>query len=364
MSSSNLTLRQINRATLARQMLLERQAVSPLEAVETLAGLQAQEATPPFLALWTRIANFERDHLMKPLREHRILRATAMRGTLHLLSVKDFLSFRPLLQPMLTGGLKVLGKRGEGLNIPVLAKHGEEFFSKGPAVFEDFRGHLGTLYPDADLRAMAYAVRLHLHLIQVPDDSVWGYAKDPKFSLLASKVKAKPTPFTTEEFVLRYLAAYGPATAADMQTWSAMKGLGPVLKAMKSKLAVFRDEAGRELFDLPDAPRPSEDTPVPVRFLPEFDSLMIAHDDRTRLIDDAHRPLLVTKNLRVRATFLVDGFVKGFWKFSSGKSKAVLELEPLEKLTKKMKAELEAEGEKLLRFAEPEAPVFEIKMSG
>ena len=162
-----------------------------------------------------------------------------------------------------------------------------------------------------------------------------------------------------EPLVLRYLAAFGPATAADVQTWSGLPALRPVLEGLRPKLRAFKDERGRELFDLPDAPRPDGDIPSPPRFLPEFDNLVLGHDDRTRVLDDAYRGLVVTKNLRVRATFLWDGFVRGTWEVDRKKDVAKLRLLPFEALPKRALKELAAEGEALLRFVEEDAAIFD-----
>ncbi|MGH8938857.1 MAG: winged helix DNA-binding domain-containing protein, partial [Actinomycetes bacterium] len=173
------------------------------------------------------------------------------------------------------------------------------------------------------------------------------------------KPLADPDP---EALVLRYLAAFGPAAAADFQTWGALKGAKGVLEGLRDRLEVFEDERGRELFDLPDAPRPDANAPAPPRFLPEFDNLVLSHSDRTRVLADEHRPAVVTKNLRVRATFLWDGFVAGTWKVERKRTKATLLLTPFEKLPKRAVAELAEEGEALLAFVEEDAPTYDVKV--
>jgi hypothetical protein len=155
--------------------------------------------------------------------------------------------------------------------------------------------------------------------------------------------------------VVRYLEAFGPASVSDAQTWSGLAGLAAVFDQLRPKLRSFRDERGRELFDLPDAPRPDPDSDTPVRFLPEWDNLLLSHADRSRMIADAHRPALTTFNLRLPGTFLVDGFVAGLWVATRKKSNAVLELRPFVRLDPGTKAALESEGELLLRFMEPDA---------
>ncbi len=161
----------------------------------------------------------------------------------------------------------------------------------------------------------------------------------------------------------RYLAAFGPAGATDFQTWSGFRGMKTVLDGMRDDLVTFRDERGRELLDLPDAPRPDPDVPAPPRLLPEFDSLVLAHADRTRIVADEHKGELVTKNLRVRATFLWDGVVRGTSTAERKRKTATIHLTPFEALPEGAVGELAAEGEALLRFTEPEATTFEVKIA-
>jgi len=353
---STLTTLQLNRATLARQMLLSRESMAATAAVERLAGLQAQLARPPFVGLWTRLAGFRREDLIHPLRERKIIRATAMRGTLHLMSADDYVALRGALQPMLTKGMQaILRERAQDLDMAVLRAEAREFFGGKPATFDALRNHLKAKNPQADERAMAYAIRMHLPLVQVPTDDAWACPAAADFSLaddwLGKKIPIEEAPAHT--LVRRYLAAFGPATPRDAQVWSGLQSLRAVFEQMRPELATFRDERKRELFDLPDAPRPEADPPV--RFLPEFDSLVLAHDDRTRVIADEHRPKVTLKNLQVRATYLVDGFVAGTWKVERKKKAATLVLEPFGKMGKKTLAELEREGEALLRFVEEDA---------
>ena len=191
----------------------------------------------------------------------------------------------------------------------------------------------------------------------VPTDAPWGYPSVADFTL-ADEWLGGPVPEdgTPEQLVLRYLAAFGPASAADAQTWSGLQGLAPVFEALRPQLLVFKGESGRrELFDLPGAPRPGEDVPAPARLLPEFDNLVLAHADRTRLLDDAHRGALVTKNLRVRAAFLWDGMVAGTWEVQRRRGAVTLVMTPFRPLPAQAAKALTAEGEALLRFAADDA---------
>lgn len=364
-TSPTLTTRELNRATLARQLLLEREKLPLLRAVERLVALQAQQAKPPFVGLWSRVEGFRREDLTRLLQKRDVVRATLMRGTLHLTSAKDYLKLRAAFTPMLEASvLSILRERAQGLDIEPLLVAAREFLDEEPRTFEEVRDHLLQRNPKADERAMGFLVRMYLPLVQVPTDAEWGFPPATDFALAESWLgEPLGTGAELETLVLRYLSAFGPATAGDVQTWTGLKGLKDVLASLKPKLLTFRDEKGRELFDLPKAPRPPEDTPAPVRFLPEFDSLVLGHDDRSRLVADEHRPRLITKNLRIPATFLVDGFVTGTWKVERKKATAALVVEPFEPLKKKTRDALAAEGEGLLRFAEPEARAFEVRFA-
>ena len=353
-----LTRRALNRALLARQMLLHREAVTALQAIERLAGMQAQVPRPPFVGLWTRVRSFEREELHRLLHERQVVRATAMRCTIHLLTAADFVAWRGALQPALTRAMRsALAKVIEAIDLPTLERDGRRFFGESPRTFDDFRRHLRGLPSTVDERAIAYAVRTQVPLVQVPTDATWAFPASASFTLADAWLgRAVPTATSgTELLVRRYLAAFGPATARDAQIWSGLPALRETFEALRAALLTFRDERGRELFDLPDSPRPPEETPAPVRFLPEYDNLVLSHDDRSRVIADAHRSLIVSKNLQVRATFLVDGFVAGAWKVERTRKAATLVLEPFVKVTKKVRAELEREGLALLEFMERDA---------
>jgi hypothetical protein len=360
-----LTQRQLNRATLARQMLLEREPASALDAIARLAGLQAQVARPPFVGLWTRLLDFRRDELLALLHSRQAVRSTAMRGTLHLMTADDYAGLRGSLQPGLLKGLQsILRDRMDTLDVGALVARGRAFFAE-PRTFDDLRVDLKQADPDCDERAMAYAIRIHLPLVQVPTDDPWGFPAAAGFTTAATwlgkEVATAAAP--AHELVRRYLAAFGPATPGDAQAWSGLSGLRPVFEELRPGLVTFRDERKRELFDLPESPRPPEDTPAPARFLPDFDNLVLSHDDRTRVMDDEHRPRVVTKNLQVRATFLVDGRVGGTWRVERKKKTAILIVEPFVPLAAPDRKALESEGVALLSFLEGDAPAREVRFS-
>ena len=341
-----MDLQDLNRATLARQGLLERSTGSAATAmVEQLLGMQAQEPKPPFIGLWSRIEGFDAGDLRGALASGDVVRATLMRATLHLMSAGDYAAFRTALQPALDAAMaSILKARGEGIVVDDVLAAARKLLGRGRRMtFDEIRDALRERFPDVDHRALGYVTRTGLPLVMVPTDDAWGFPRDSQF-VLAGKVGKQAA---TEELVRRYLAAFGPATPADMQVWSGLKGLKGVFAQMDL------EELGAGLYDLPGAPRPDGGAPAPVRFLPAFDNLLLAHKDRTRVIDDEHRPKVITKNLRIPPTFLVDGFVAGTWAIKATKKKATLTLEPFGKVPKKARKELGDEGEALLRFAEP-----------
>jgi hypothetical protein len=359
-----LTLHELNRATLARQMLLERENVSPLEAVRRLIALQAQVTSPPYVGLWARLNNFMRDDLTHLMLERRVVRATLMRATLQLMTADDYLLLRPALQPALTRSMRsIAGKRLEGLDLDRLVGAARDFFEGEPRTFADLRTLLTELEPDRDPSAMAYAVRTMLPLVQVPSGGVWGYSGKAPFTTPERWLGQPPSGSEeARDLILKYLAAFGPAAARDVQTWSGRTQLKPVVEEMKPELRIYLDENGNELFDLPEAPLPPADTPAPPRFVPDYDNLVLSHVERGRVLPDEHRKKIFLAAARVRATFLIDGFVRGAWKIEKQRKTATLVIEPFEPLSEEDRETLSDEGERLVRFvAGPQgAKTFEI----
>ncbi len=357
MSGETLTLQQLNRATLARQLLLERAEIPVAAAVERLGGIQAQEARPPFVGLWTRLAGFRAEDLHSLLHKRTLVRATFLRATLHVVSARDYARFRAAIQPVLTDAQRVLGTRAKGLDIEAVLPVATALFADRPRDFNELRSLLQAEFPDVNDRALGYSVRTRLPLVMVPTDDRWAFPSVAAFTLAADWLdEPLSDDDSPDELVRRYLAAFGPATAADVQAWSGLKGIKQVLARLRPDLVTLLDEQGRELFDLPDAPRPAGDTPAPPRFLPEFDNLVLSHADRTRVIADEHRGHVVTKNLRVRASVLHDGFVCGIWDVERKKTSVTLRVTPLRRLSAAAVAELTEEAESLLGFLDPDAP--------
>jgi hypothetical protein len=348
--------RELGRALLARQWLLERADATAEEAVTWLVGMQAQAPYAPYFGLWSRLRKFGTADLADALTECRLVRVALMRSTVHLVTTADYRSLRPWAQPALDRELDTAFKSPlTGLDRVAVAESGRALLDVRHLTPKELGAALHERWPDREPRALATVVRNLVPLVQVPPRAVWGVGGTTRYATAAGWTGAEPAPAADfEHIVLRYLAAFGPASVTDVQTWAGRTRLRPVLERLRPQLAVFRDEHGVELFDLPNAPRPGADARAPVRFLPEYDNLLASHTDRTRVISEEARKRVMTGN-GMRATFLVDGQVTGAWKLHLGKASATLEIDPFRPLTATERAEVETEGTRLLEFAAPGA---------
>jgi hypothetical protein len=364
MADRILKLRELNRATLARQMLLERVPLTAAAAVERLAGLQAQLASAPYVGLWTRLRDFRREDLANQIEARKIVKATFIRSTLHLITAEDYVRFRATLQPMLSEAWWSIAKRRGGeFDLQQVLKAARKFIGEKPRSFAEISDMLTRLLPDVDVGSMRGSVRTHLPMVQVPISTGWSYNNKPEFTLAEEWIGRKMSPQNNlQELVKRYLAAFGPASVTDAQSWYGMK-LKDTFESLRPGLQSYRAEGRRELFDLPEVTLPAEDVPAPVRFLPEYDNLLLSHSNRTRVVADEYRSKVYLPGLRVAATILVDGFVRGVWKVEKTKTAAALVIEPFEKLAKKDHAALAEEGERLVRFVEAGAKSFEVRFA-
>jgi hypothetical protein len=369
--SAVLDVRALNRATLARQLLTERVARPALDVVEHLVGMQAQAPFPPYFGLWTRIAAFDPTELADALLDRRAVRIVLMRGTVHLVVARDVGLLRPLVQPILDRDLRTNSLHAAGLaglELDALALAAREALAGGPLTAVELGAALAPRWPERPPAALAYAARGVLPLVQVPPRAVWGRsgrtAYQPADAWLRRELEVSPDPVADPvAMVARYLAAFGPATVADLRTWSGLTGLREVVEGMD--LVAFRDERGRELYDLPAAPRPDPDLPVPVRFLPEFDNVLLSHADRTRIIsDDFRRRLFAGRNGVFPGTFLVDGFVAGDWRIARSRRNATLTVTSWAPVRERDRAAVMVEGARLLEFAAPDAGAREVVWVG
>ncbi|WP_053202161.1 winged helix DNA-binding domain-containing protein [Jiangella muralis] len=351
--SDVLTRRQLGRATLARQLLLARADRSVLSVVEHLGGLQAQQPFSPYYQLWSRLRGFEPSALAGPLLDRSVVRIAAQRGTIHLLSVPDALSLRPWVQPLYVADLRTNAEHAKslaGVDVEAVAAAARELVDAEPRTMAELGALLTPSWPSAGAAHLAHAARALLVLVQVPPRAVWGQSGQTRLTTV-ERWLGRPLDGSVppSEWVRRYLGAFGPASVADLQTWCGLTRLRAVVDELRPSLRAFRDESGRELFDLPDAPRPGADVPAPVRFLPDFDNVLRSHADRTRVIDDVTRKRMNRRNGVVPHALLVDGEVAGWWRLEDG----VLTVTPYRPLSASEVADVEAEGRELLAFALP-----------
>lgn len=366
-SARPLSLRALNRATLARQLLLRRQKSTVVAAVERVAGLQAQVPRPPFIGLWSRISGFQRAHLVAAIDRREIVRGTLMRATIHLVSREDFIAWRPTIQPVLTRLMNsVLRRALHTFDIDRIVTSAEARLHENPCTFAELRTYFRQEFPGMNDQAMGLIVRMLVPLIQIPKPGQpWAYHAAADFAVASNWLDEDMAAVScADRLALRYLAAFGPATGQDFQMWSGLPGGRAILDALRPKLRVRPDGNGRELFDLPRAPLPDEDEDAPARFLPEWDNVLLGHADRRRMIHDGHRKSLITRNLLVPASFLIDGFVAGTWavkrSVKAKKRHVRLVLKPFHKLDQRRRIALEQEGEQLLRFMEPDAETYAV----
>jgi hypothetical protein len=336
-------------------MLLRRSERSAEDAIEHLVGMQSQAPYPPYVGLWTRLRRFRPDELSQLLVERRVVRTALMRGTVHLVTARDCLALRPLVQPVLDRGLtgnQQYSAALVGLDVEALVAEARALLEERPRTPKELGALLAERWPDRDPDSLAYAIRGQAALVQVPPRGVWGVSGQTTHttaeSWLGRPLDMNPS---LDTMILRYLGAFGPAGVNDVQTWTGLTRLGEVLERLKPCLRRFRDEHGRELFDLPEASRPAPDTSAPVRFLPEYDNLLLSHADRTRVITEDDRPRILTRNGIVPGTVLVDGFARGTWRITRRRETATLQVEPFRLLSKKTLAAVTSEGARLLRFA-------------
>jgi hypothetical protein len=344
--------RALNRATLGRQLLLNRARMTAADAVTHLVGLQAQNVKPPYYALAARLDGFDPRDLSGPMARREVVRIVTMRSTIHTHTADDCLTLRPLVQPARDRELTAFRKGLQGVDLDRLARLARELVEAEPRTMKQLREALSAEWPDADPQSLAVAARCRLPLVQVTPRGLWGRSGQVALTTAEHWLgrPAEPAP-ETEAVVLRYLAAFGPASVKDMQTWAGLTRLRDAFDRLRPRLVTFRDDNGVELFDLPDAPRPDPDTPAPPRFLPEFDNLLLSHADRTRVIPPAHRGSTWQGNVS-HCTLLVDGFLAGLWRLTAD----ALVIEPFGTLGRTERDRTLAEAERMLRVLHPGTP--------
>ncbi|MEV4266588.1 winged helix DNA-binding domain-containing protein [Kribbella sp. NPDC049584] len=320
MNNPVLSRRELNRALLQRQQLLRREPGPVAELVERLVGLQAQAPLAAYVALWSRLEDFDPAELSELMTERRAVRASLMRATIHLVTADDCLLLWRLVHPVADRGLRgAFGKQLAGADIDAVVAYGTDLLSREPYSRSRLRDVLGERWPDWDATAMAYAVSYLTGTVQVTPRGVWGKTGPAALQTIESWLGRSPVADPSiDALVLRYLAAFGPASVADVQQWSGLTKLREVVDRLRPELRVYADEEGRELFDVPEGPVPDGETPAPVRFLPEYDNVLLSHADRRR-VNPAGRPVpLPPGNGAAMGTVLIDGDYAADWRHHRG----------------------------------------------
>jgi hypothetical protein len=362
-SGTVLSTRALNRALLARQMLLRRKRMSALPAVDRLVGLQAQVPRDPYVALWSRLEGFRPTGLAQPMAERRAVRMPLFRATLHLVSAADALVLRPVIGPVLHRTLHTqspFGRRLAGLDVDELMAVATTLLEERPRTRAELAPLLAERWPDHDGPSLAYAVTYLLPLVQTTPRGIWGRSGPAAFTTIEHWL-GRPLASSTEPdaMVLRYLAVFGPALPADVQSWSGLAGARRVLERLRPQLRTFRDERERELFDVPRAPLPDPATPAPVRFLPEYDNVLLGHKDRGRIV----APDVPGWTDIGWGAVLVDGYPAARWRLVTEDGGATLRIERFRSLRAAERTDLTDEAKRLLAFLATDAGTRAVQVS-
>jgi hypothetical protein len=351
MIAPRITTRQLNRALLARQLLLRRAELTAVQGIEHLVGMQAQSPTAPYVGLWSRLEAFAFDDVADLIRRHQVVRLSLMRNTIHLVTTADAHWLRPLLAPMMTRSFasSVYAKALTDLDVAPVVAAGRQAVDEEPRTFAELASLLSPLWPGRDPKSLAQVIRAYVPLVQVPPRGIWGEGGLGRHTSLEAWVgPSKKATASMDDLVLRYLAAFGPASVADVQAWSGLTRLREVIEHLRGNLTTFRDENDVALFDLPDAPRPDPDTPAPVRFVAEFDNIVLSHAERSRIVSEQDRGPLFRANGIIPGSVLVDGFVAAVWKMHRSPTAATVTVKPFRPLSKRHGQSVTAEGRRLL----------------
>ena len=357
----------LNRALLERQLLLRRRRMDAAAAIEHLVGMQAQAPLAPYVALWSRLERFEPDELSELLRSRAAVRTHVMRSTIHLVTRRDCLALRPPMQSVVARSYAStpFAKALAGADTDAIVAAGRELLEQRPHTRAELGRLLAERWPELDAASMSAAVAYLVPSVQVTPRGIWGERGPAAWAAvetwLGEPLPERPAP--PDDAVLRYLAAFGPASVPDARTWSGLAQLGEVFERLRPRLATFRDEAGRELFDLPDAPRPDPGLPAPPRFLPEYDNVLLSHADRTRINDEGHPLPWPAGDGAAMGTLLVEGFVRGVWKVARERGGARLSVEPYARLTARQRDEVAAEAGALLDLVAAGAETRDVEIS-
>jgi hypothetical protein len=358
-----LDQRTLNRALLERQFLLRRADASVADAVEHLVGLQAQAAMPPYQGLWSRLEAFDPHELGRMLVDREAVRLTLMRGTVHLVTVRDALLLRPLVQVVIERGHNgAFGRRMGGADVAELTTAVRALLAGGPLTARELGQRLVERGIGDDVEAIGSATRVYAPLVQVPPRGVWGAGGQARYATIESwtgrELEREPS---VDAVALRYLGAFGPASVMDVQRWCGLTRLKAVVERLRPRLATFRDEHGRELFDLPDAPRPDPAVPAPVRLLGEYDNVLLGHADRRRIVLEDHPAGEIARGGFVNH-LLVDGMLRGAWRLEhEGGLRATVVIRPFRALRPAEREEVAEEARAMAGFAAAEAAAHDVR---
>jgi hypothetical protein len=348
-----LTCRALGRATLARQLLLERARSPVAPALEHLVGLQAQVPLVPHLALWDRIAGYDPGELDQLMTARQVVRTQLMRTTIHTVTAADALALRPLLQPVLdrTFASTSWGQRLRGRDVGAVVAEAAQLLSERPLGRASLQRELALRHPGLDAEAVAFGVSYWVPWVQPPPRGLWGSSGAAVMSSVDEELGSGPArPMTLEDLVVRYLTAFGPASVRDVQVWCGLTRLREVVDGLGPRLRRFRTEDGAELVDVPEGPLPDPDTPAPVRFLAEYDNALLSYADRARVVDDGDHVLLQGGPGGWSGTLLVDGRMRATWAARRDGDTTVLSVRPSLRLSSDDRAGVVGEGERLLEF--------------
>jgi hypothetical protein len=352
--------RALNRALLQRQLLLRRVDVPVADALEHIVGMQSTVPHAAHVGLWARVESFTPSSLVGMLRDREAVRMVLMRGTSQLVTGEDALCLRPVLQPALERDFTVgstHARRLNGIDTEKLLEVGRAVVEDEPRTGSDIGQLLADRWPQYEPDALAAAVVALLPMVQVPPSEA------VRYTTVEAWLERPLVATTLSDLIFRYLAAFGPATLNDMQTWSGLTRLGDVVEHLRPRLRVSYDEQGAQLFDLPGAPRPPEDVTAPVRFLPEYDNILSAHADPARIVADDDRGMFHARGGVARASVLIGGFVRASWRIVRERGVAVLDVEPYGTLRRGDRDRLDEEGLALLAFTAGDADRYEVRIS-
>lgn len=339
MSERVLTQRELNRALLARQLLLERKRLTAKAVIERLVGMQAQWPPAPYVGIWTRTSGFRREALERELAKGAVVKATVMRQTLHLVTLPDYALMRAAMSETNFPWMSKLAA--------TIAPGIRRLAAGGPITGAEGIAHIERTHELAGVSARRAfrSARVRAHLLHHHETALWNARPEGRFMLVDEPAALIPVE-ARAEMLRRYLAAFGPASRRDAVAWTMMH-VGEIQASLDLlELRRFRDEQGRELLDVPRAPLPDPGTPAPVRFLPKWDNILLAHADRTRILPERYRKRVIGMNGDVAQTFLVEGFVAGTWKTEKGRVVTT----PFAPLAAAARRELKEEAERLEAF--------------